>query len=126
MIQAHALDAWTRTSSRTSHAYGYLLLLGGFAAPLFLWLAGLGVALWCGLAAAAVAMATPIVRNATWVDHIPLWTQWYLRPFGDHTTFTMLPWAGFVFAGAAYGSFLASSKDFQSERQIVAGLGVAG
>src|SRR5262245_8710731 len=50
MIGAHALDAWTRPSDRTSTVYGYLLILGGMAAPLFLWLAGLGVGMAAGRA----------------------------------------------------------------------------
>lgn len=188
MIQAHTLDAWTRPASRGGAAYAWLSLLGGFAAPLFLFLAGLSLVLaaearagrgvdrrqvaaqaakrgleifvlaflfrlqafvvspgsWpvtifrvdilnvMGLAlavagcawglargrwkavlvaavmAAATALITPIVRVGGWVDFLPLWFQWYLRPFGDHTTFTLLPWAGFVFAGAAVGGALAA------------------
>jgi uncharacterized membrane protein len=206
MIEAHALDAWTRPADRSLHAFGYLLLLGGFAAPLFLWLAGLGVLLsadrvlaktgrrgaaaeavvrrgaeifilaflfriqafvvspgsapvtlfrvdilnvmgpamalagivwaiggnWRGAAigstivAIALAMATPIVRQASWVNLMPTWTQWYLRPFGDHTTFTLLPWAGFVFAGAAYGSVLNRAQNPKAESRIVGLLTLAG
>jgi len=206
MIQAHALDAWTRMADRSSKAFGYLLVLGGFAAPMFLWLAGLGLvlsaervlaktgqrtagaeavvrrgaqifilaflfrlqafivspgsspvtlfrvdilnvmgpamaaagliwaigrnrrgaALACGLVAVGLAMVTPIVREAAWVNHLPTWTQWYLRPFGDHTTFTLLPWAGFIFAGAAYGTLLAHAEDDRAERLMVGGLTLAG
>ena len=43
MIEAHTIDAWTRTSDRRTLLFAYLTILGGFAAPLFLWLAGLGV-----------------------------------------------------------------------------------
>ena len=206
MIQAHTTDAWTRMADRSSQAYGYLLVLGGFAAPLFLWLAGLGLVLsaertqaktgrrsagaeavvrrgaeifilaflfriqafilspgsapvtlfrvdilnvmgpamavaglvWAigrnrrgaaiasSLVAIALAMVTPIVRQATWVEFLPTWTQWYLRPSGDHTTFTLLPWAGFVFAGAAYGSLLARADDARAERVMVGSLTLAG
>ena len=206
MIQAHTLDAWTRAADRSSPAFGYLLLLGGFAAPLFLWLAGLGVALsadrivsqtgqrsraiealvrrgaeifilaflfrlqafivspgsspvtlfrvdilnvmgpaiavagllWglsrgprravltFGVTAVAIAMITPIVRSAEWVGVLPIWIQWYVRPSGDHTTFTMFPWAAFVFAGAAYGSVLALARDASRERRATAGLALAG
>src|SRR3954466_11287477 len=45
MIEAHTIDAWTRLRDKPSAAYGYGTLLGGFAAPMFLWLAGLGVAM---------------------------------------------------------------------------------
>lgn len=206
MIEAHALDAWTRAADRSSTAYGYLLLLGGLAAPLFLWLAGVGLVLsahqilsrtgsrsaataaivrrgaeifilaflfrlqafivspgspavtlfrvdilnvmgpaiavaglvWsvsgglrraavaCGLVAASLAMMTPIVRAAGWVGSLPIWVQWYLRPSGDHTTFTLLPWAGFVFAGAAYGSILAGTRNPRTEPRVMTALTLAG
>src|SRR5206468_7310128 len=45
MIEAHTIDAWTRPASKSSVAFGNATVLGGFAAPLFLWLAGVGVAL---------------------------------------------------------------------------------
>jgi len=45
MIEAHTLDAWTRGSDRASTAYGDAMMLAGFAAPLFLWLAGISVVL---------------------------------------------------------------------------------
>jgi len=45
MIEAHTLDAWTRASDRASTAYGDAMMLAGFAAPLFLWLAGISVVL---------------------------------------------------------------------------------
>jgi uncharacterized membrane protein len=51
MIGAHTLDAWTRASARRSVFFRDATVLGGFAAPLFLWLAGLAVVL---AAAAAV------------------------------------------------------------------------
>jgi uncharacterized membrane protein len=73
-----------------------------------------------------LAMVTPIVREAAWVGSLPAWTQWYLRPTGDHTTFTLLPWAGFVFAGAAYGSLLAHANDARGERVMVGSLTLAG
>ena len=187
MLQAHTLDAWTRRADRRTGAYFDLTMLGGFAAPLFLWLAGLALVLaaerqlakgasrraatasivrrgaeifilaflfrlqafivspgswtvtifrvdilnvmgpaiaatgllWgisgtriravlaCAVSGVALAMVTPLVRTAEWVNALPLWIQWHLRPFGDHTTFTLLPWAGFVFAGAACGTLVA-------------------
>jgi uncharacterized membrane protein len=45
MIEAHVIDSWTRAGDRQSHAFGYSLILGGFGAPLFLFLAGVAVAL---------------------------------------------------------------------------------
>ena len=40
MIEAHVIDAWTREADRHSRAFGKSLILGGFGAPLFLFLAG--------------------------------------------------------------------------------------
>lgn len=45
MIEAHTLDAWTRPSSRGSTAFAYATMAAGFAAPLFLWLAGVAIPL---------------------------------------------------------------------------------
>src|SRR5688500_20241762 len=41
MIEAHVLDAWTHPGDRTHALYGYAMILGGFGAPLFLFLAGI-------------------------------------------------------------------------------------
>jgi uncharacterized membrane protein len=45
MIEAHTIDAWTRDADRMSIAFRNARIVGGFAAPLFLWLAGVSVAL---------------------------------------------------------------------------------
>jgi uncharacterized membrane protein len=45
MIQAHTLDSWTRVADRKTLAYGISAILAGFAAPMFLFLAGVSVAL---------------------------------------------------------------------------------
>jgi uncharacterized membrane protein len=45
MVHAHTLDAWTQFESRSGAAFRYLTVLGGFSAPLFLWLAGVGLAI---------------------------------------------------------------------------------
>ena len=206
MIQAHTLDAWTRAASRKSEVFGYLALVGGFAAPMFLWLAGVAVTLaatrvarekgsaaaaaaicrrgleifilaflfrlqafivtpgsypvtlfrvdilnvmgpaiagagilWgfsrsargaavsFAIAATAVAMLTPIVRTSPAIDVLPIWLQWYVRPAGDYTTFTLLPWAGFVLAGGACGALIAVSSEERERRLhvIFAALGAA-
>jgi uncharacterized membrane protein len=206
MVEAHAFDAWTRFADRSSAAYGYLILFGGIAAPMFLWLAGLGgvmsaqstlsrtgqrsmameavvrrgleifllaflfrlqafvvspgkplvslfrvdilnvmgpaiacagvlwgiargprgIAVACGVGAVLFAMVTPILQVADAVAYLPTWVQWYVRPSGDNTTFTMFPWAGFVFAGAASGAILAAATDERRERWAVGALTVAG
>jgi uncharacterized membrane protein len=48
MIEAHVLDSWTRLDERGSSFYGWSMIVGGLGAPLFLFLAGLSVALSAG------------------------------------------------------------------------------
>jgi uncharacterized membrane protein len=48
MIEAHVIDAWTRPSDRHTRAFGDSLILGGFGAPLFLFLAGVAVSMSAG------------------------------------------------------------------------------
>ena len=48
MIEAHVIDSWTRVEDRHSRAFGEALILGGFGAPLFLFLAGVSVAMSAG------------------------------------------------------------------------------
>lgn len=45
MVLAHASDAWTRMEDRQRDLYGYTVFVAGFAAPLFLFLAGLTLTL---------------------------------------------------------------------------------
>ncbi|HEY2150718.1 MAG TPA: heparan-alpha-glucosaminide N-acetyltransferase domain-containing protein [Vicinamibacterales bacterium] len=198
MIWAHTTDAWTRLNVRGTIAFRDANVVGGFAAPLFLWLAGLAVVLaatrsaqrtgshglavdaicrrgfeifilgflfrlqgfivtpgshpvtlfrvdilnimgpaivgagivwglarsttarviWYALIASAMAMLTPIVRASTLVDALPLWFQWYIRPAGEFTIFTVFPWAAFVFAGGAVGALIAAARDDRAERRL--------
>ena len=213
MIEAHTLDAWTRAADRRTAAFRDATILGGFAAPLFLWLAGVGLVLsaaramereggtraaatamicrrgleifvlaflfrlqalvvspggplvalfrvdilnvmgpaiaaggiiWglaaagspkrstarlvfaYGVAAAAMAMLTPVVRASPFVDRLPTWLGWYMRPAGQDTAFTMFPWAGFVFAGGACGALISAARGNGEERRIQTWLGLAG
>jgi uncharacterized membrane protein len=206
MIHGHVLDAWTRDADRSTRAFGYLTIMGGFAAPLFLWLAGLSLILaaeqrrttgasrlatteaivkrglevfilafvfrlqafvispggsplklfrvdilnimglgivmaglvWglCRtraqaagayvLLATAAAMCTPLLRTAGWVQSVPTWPSWYIRPVGEHTTFTGFPWWGFVFAGGAAGIALALAHERSASRRMLVAFAVAG
>jgi len=206
MIEAHTVDSWTRVADRNTAFFRYLTILGGFAAPLFLWLAGLGVAMsaartcaktgsraraveaacrrgleifvlaflfrlqafivspgshpvtlfrvdvlnvmgpamvaaglvWAvsdraaiqvivyAATAILVAMATPVARAAPLVDALPVWLQWYIRPAGEYTTFTLLPWAGFVMAGAAIGVLIVAVRDERSVRRMLWAVGLTG
>jgi len=204
MIEAHTVDAWTRFDARYSTGFRNATVLGGFAAPLFLWLAGLGVAIaasrveardgrraaaaaacrrgleifvlaflfrlqallltpggelltvfrvdilnvmgpsmiaaglvWASLRTTAarvtalsamatmVAMVTPIVRASARVGLLPVWLQWYVRPSGEMTTFTLFPWAAFVFAGAAVGVLTAAGARARGLRRMHVGVAAA-
>jgi len=45
MIEAHTLDAWTRLADRERPSYKWAIVLGGFGAPIFLFLAGVALVL---------------------------------------------------------------------------------
>jgi len=206
MLLAHTSDAWTADAERSTEAFRRILILGGFGAPLFLWLAGIasvlsaertfhrsgsrktaalsvfrrgveifilaflfrlqafivspgaslvtlfrvdilnvmgpsiaaaGLVWWCsrnriavGLAYATLAIAfavsAPLVRIAGWVNALPVGAQWYLKPAGDLTNFTLFPWAGFVFAGGAAGVLIAASRDQRTEMRVQLSLAAAG
>jgi uncharacterized membrane protein len=206
MIEAHALDAWTHPSARTGSGFGIAALLGGFAAPLFLWLAGMsavlsasstarrtgrrGIAIdrvlcrgleifilaflfrlqafvvspgshpitlfrvdilnilgpaiaasalvWglvssvpalvvtFGALSLAFAMLTPLARDSSILGALPVWMGWYVRPAGEHTTFTAFPWVGFVFAGAACGVLLSAASGGKARIRLHLGLALAG
>src|SRR5215510_3391976 len=48
MIEAHVLDAWTRVADRSNAVYGWAMIVAGFAAPSFLFLAGIALSLAAG------------------------------------------------------------------------------
>jgi uncharacterized membrane protein len=206
MIEAHVVDAWTRASDRTGIGFRNAIILGGFGAPLFLFLAGVAVVLAAearqrrtgsvALAAAAtrrrgwevfglaflfrlqayllspgatlrgilkvdilnimgpsivaaatiwqyagtrinrgiafavvtiaLGMVTPLVRATTWLDPLPDPLEWYLRPARGLTTFTLVPWAGFVMAGALAGLFIEGVTGRTAEARLMRGIGAAG
>jgi uncharacterized membrane protein len=47
MVEAHTLDSWTRVEDR-GHAFKWAMVVGGFGAPIFLFLAGVSLALAVG------------------------------------------------------------------------------
>ena len=48
MVEAHLFDAWVRVIDRSQHPYQWAMVVGGFSAPLFLFLAGVAMALGAG------------------------------------------------------------------------------
>ena len=69
MIEAHTLDAWTRVADRSLDAFGVAMIVGGFGAPIFLFLAGVAVSLSCGAKLrrrGSRAQASAAVRRRGW------------------------------------------------------------
>jgi uncharacterized membrane protein len=62
MIEAHVIDSWTRVADRKTRAFGESLILGGFGAPLFLFLAGVAVAMSAGAKARRTGDTAAAVR----------------------------------------------------------------
>ncbi|HSD18829.1 MAG TPA: heparan-alpha-glucosaminide N-acetyltransferase domain-containing protein [Anaeromyxobacter sp.] len=71
MIEVHVLDAWLASDARSGAAYHALRMLGGFAAPGFLYMAGLSQALADRAAerkgVPAAARRTAALRRALWL-----------------------------------------------------------
>lgn len=206
MIEAHIMDAWTLPADREQRAFGWALILGGFGAPLFLFLAGAAVplsaaarvargatvaagaaavrrrgweifglaflfrlqayvlgglvslgsllkvdilnimgpsiagaaTLWGAaksfqtrLAAFAavtilIAMITPVVRATPILDPLPPAIEAYLRPVPGLTNFTLLPWAGFVFAGALVSLLIERAWHPDLERKLLPRIAACG
>lgn len=196
MIEAHVLDSWTRVSDRARPVYKWSIVLGGFGAPIFLFLAGVAMALAFGsrlrrgmneaealrrarrrgwevllfaflfrlqsvlisggglrsflkvdilnvmgvamvaatvlwqwgrgrqgrvvllaLATILAAMLTPVVREMSLLDVLPGPIEAYLRPEPNRSTFTLFPWAGFLFGGGLVGLWLDSGTPPQEARR---------
>lgn len=206
MVEAHVLDAWTLPADRTRPLFGYAMILGGFGAPLFLFLAGIAVVLsaeskfrrsgdfgdawWAaqkrgwqifGLAflfriqsyilsggysalsllkvdilnvmgpaiamtaaagrmvrsaaarcllfagiAGAIALSSPAVRAAPQLAWLPDPVEWYFRPLPGRANFTLFPWSGFVFAGAALGVVIDGMRSPAKSRRLQVILAVSG
>jgi uncharacterized membrane protein len=71
MIQTHVLDSWTRWDARATWQFSLALLVGGFAAPLFLFCAGVSLALSAGSERRrhgnAAAAARVVMRRGWWL-----------------------------------------------------------
>ena len=71
MIEAHTLDSWTRVADKQSSAYQWAVLIAGYGAPIFLFLAGITLVLAAGgrlrkgFSLAEVTRAA--VRRGAWI-----------------------------------------------------------
>ena len=204
MVAAHTTDAWTRVEDRQLDLYGYTVFIAGFAAPLFLFLAGLtltfaastreatighaaaarqavlravqifalafvfrlqsqlfgwgpwinffkvdilnvmGLAMiaaaliWSlsrnrtvrimlfAMVTGAIAMSTPLVREAGMLAALPNVIEAYIRPLPNMTTFALFPWAAFLLGGTIAGEVIYAAKTPQQERRAQVGFLVAG
>lgn len=69
MIEAHTLDSWTAVDDRANAAYRWAIVVGGFGAPIFLFLAGIALALASGArlrATSSPAQAAARMRRRGW------------------------------------------------------------
>src|SRR5688572_5542398 len=69
MIEAHTIDSWTLLSERDRVPFGYAIILGGFGAPIFLFLAGIAIPLAAGShvrKGASVERAAAATRARGW------------------------------------------------------------
>ena len=71
MIQAHVLDSWTRIDVRGTPAFAWAMIVAGFGAPLFLFLAGVSVGLSAGSKSRRTgdeaAAAAAIMKRGAWI-----------------------------------------------------------
>jgi uncharacterized membrane protein len=208
MIEAHLIDSWTRLPDRHSRQFLWAVILGGFGAPLFLFLAGVAIPLSAGsklrrsgdvkaatwavvrrglevyglaflfrlqawlvswgrawtllkvdilnimgpsiaavgalwgtvrtlsgrrvlfaLVTVGIGLATPVVRNLPGLAALPDPIEAYIRPVAGLSNFVLLPWAGFVSAGALIGLELDAIRMGEERRAnrmlLLAGLTLA-
>jgi uncharacterized membrane protein len=201
MIETHVLDSWTRADARESWPFAWAMITGGFGAPLFLFLAGISVALSSGsklrrglparaasrvvmrrglwvfalaflfriqawilgwseprallkvdilnimgpsiVAAAAlwgsfstprvraaafaaatlaIALITPLVQGLPILSALPDALEAYVRPVQGLSNFCLVPWAGFLFAGALAGVLIDGARTRETETRLNAAL----
>jgi uncharacterized membrane protein len=78
------------------------------------------------LATAALAMSTPLVREAGWLAALPDAMEAYVRPLAGRTNFVLFPWAGFLLGGAITGELVQAARTDRAERRLQLGLLIAG
>lgn len=89
MIEWHAIDAWTATDERAGWFFGTLAFLGGWAAPLFLFLAGLALP----LAMDSHMRKGLTAREASWMLQKRGWQILLIAHIFRFQSYVMNPWA---------------------------------
>ncbi len=89
MIEWHAIDAWTADDARVGQPFWSLAFLGGWAAPLFLFLAGVAVP----LAVEANVRKGMTIREAAWALQKRGWQIWALAHLFRFQSYLLNPYA---------------------------------
>ncbi len=74
----------------------------------------------------ALAMSTPLVREAGWLAMLPDAIEAYVRPLAGRTNFALFPWAGFLLGGAIAGELIQAAQTDRAERRLQCGFLIAG
>src|SRR5205085_3333628 len=70
------------------------------------------------LATIAVAMSTPLVREAGVLASLPDAIESYIRPLPGRTNFALFPWSAFLLAGAIAGELIFAARTEAEERRL--------
>jgi uncharacterized membrane protein len=89
MIEWHAIDAWTTETARVGQPFWSLAFLGGWAAPLFLFLAGVAVP----LAVESHIRKGMTIREAAWALQKRGWQIWVLAHVFRFQSYLLNPYA---------------------------------
>lgn len=89
MIEWHAIDAWTASDERVGWFFGTLAFVGGWAAPLFLFLAGIALP----LAMDSHMRKGRTAREASWNLQKRGWQIWVIAHIFRFQSYVMNPWA---------------------------------
>lgn len=89
MIEWHVVDAWMADASRVGWSFGALAFIGGWAAPLFLFLAGVAIP----FAAASHLRKGRSMREAAWALQTRGWQVFFYAHLFRLTSFLFNPWA---------------------------------
>ncbi len=78
------------------------------------------------IATIAVAMGTPLVREAGVLAACRMPIEAYIRPLPGRTNFALFPWAAFLLAGAIAGELVSAAQTVAQERRLQFALMFAG
>ena len=84
------------------------------------------IAMAVGVTVGILVLSAPL-RAWQWPAALPDAIEWYLRPPPARSTFTLFPWAAFVFAGLALGEALATlGRDARAQWRFHAACAIGG